>query len=124
MRPHHLIAVALTFGLTSTAAAEIEQNSDRPGGDFKGVYVNSAAGCETQCRALQNCRAWTFVKADRHCMLKNVVPQRVNSSCCASGVHRSVNFQIRPQQSQQSQQSRQPKSSTKIDNPEEGLDGR
>jgi len=67
------------------AAAQIAPNTDRPGGDYKGVYLKNASECQSACSGDKRCVAWTFVKRDRHCMLKDSTPQERSDTCCDSG---------------------------------------
>ena len=88
MRLHYLMALFLFFGSTLPAAAQrMQDNTDRPGSDFKGVYVNDPFLCRDECRRNQReCRAWTFVKRDHHCMLKTTAQNARADACCVSGV--------------------------------------
>ncbi|MBX6425800.1 MAG: PAN domain-containing protein [Variibacter sp.] len=66
---------------------------DRPGGDYLSFVVRSGdpALCASRCDRDSRCRAWSFsypttVGPRAICWLKNSVPPRVESPCCASGV--------------------------------------
>jgi hypothetical protein len=70
-----------------------ENNTSRPGGDYKTVKLKSsakAAVCRSLCEGDDKCQAWTYVKGDRfnrpRCRLKATVPQPVTKKCCVSGV--------------------------------------
>ena len=84
---YHIVALVFAFGAMLPGHAMAQADIDRPGGDFKGVYVNNAAECQRQCNNDAQCQAWTFVRRDRHCMLKNSVPQSRADACCESGLH-------------------------------------
>jgi len=72
---------------------EVEQNTDRPGYDYRHFNL-PALGTSDQCRNRcindSRCRAWTYVKPTRRnppvCWLKSSVPSPRPSSCCVSGV--------------------------------------
>jgi hypothetical protein len=113
-----LWTVALVSAFACQAAAQpVEGNTDRPGGDFKGIYVSDSSECQSQCRADGRCQSWTFVKKDRHCMLKNTIPQARSDACCASGVQRSASIKNAPKPNPPRK-----RTSVPIDHPEEGRD--
>jgi hypothetical protein len=94
------LAVLTGVGLSIAGLAPIvvastpyENNTNRPGGDYKTVRLKShakAEACMTLCEADGKCQAWTYVKGDKfnrpRCRLKETVPQAVNKKCCTSGV--------------------------------------
>jgi PAN domain len=86
----HLMALVVAFGSVlpghAVVAEAIERNTDRPGGDLRGVWVNNAPACQRECRNDRQCRAWTYVKRDHKCILKNIIGQARTDACCTSGV--------------------------------------
>lgn len=81
-----IIVVCLTSGLSSLSHAA-EQNVDRPGGDIgRGFAADRWQVCEAACERNDRCRAWTWVRADSLCYLKNRIPGQRRSRCCVSGV--------------------------------------
>jgi len=81
-----MMSFVLVIGSVLPASAQIAANTDRPGGDYKGVYVKNASECLSACSGDNHCQGWTFVKRDGHCMLKNPAPQERSDTCCDSGV--------------------------------------
>jgi hypothetical protein len=81
-----MMSFVLVIGSVLPAAAQIAANTDRPGGDYKGVYLKNASECMSACSRDDRCQAWTFVKRDGHCMLKNPAPEQRSNACCDSGV--------------------------------------
>ena len=93
MLPVIVAAVACSPGILITTAAHAQVNFDRPGGDYTSVVVRPAdpALCAQRCERDGRCRAWAFRYPSAEnpsgmCWLKNVVPPRVDDTCCASGV--------------------------------------
>lgn len=75
----------------------MEQNTDRPGGDFTRFIMSSPNPevCRNACSSDSRCRAWTYVRpgiqaSQAVCWLKQVVPNPVPSNCCVSGVVRGI----------------------------------
>ena len=81
-----MMSFVLLIGSLLPAAAQIAANTDRPGGDIDAAYVKNASECQSKCSQDPRCVAWTFVKQDRHCMLKNPAPKARSDNCCNSGV--------------------------------------
>jgi hypothetical protein len=89
-----LCAVAVVAALAAVPTATRAQTGfDRPGGDYTSVPERSRdpAACAARCDRDARCRAWSFVypgagEQGSVCWLKNQVPARVESSCCASGI--------------------------------------
>jgi PAN domain len=98
-----IFAMALwlaAWSLLPGDAAALERDIDRPGGDYKASYVDDASACERECRRNGGCRAWTYVKRDNHCMLKNTVPQARRDACCTSGVQKPIVIKFKTPQPQ------------------------
>jgi len=79
---------------TSADTSGMEQNSDRPGGDFRqfSPVKDDPALCQKACQNDARCKAWTYVKPNTvqgpkpNCWLKEVRPQPRRNSCCVSGI--------------------------------------
>jgi len=89
-----LLAGSLVAGYSHPSFAEVFQNTDMPGRDFKhfDMTKDSWADCKSACEANGKCAAWTYVKPrdqdakpTPHCWLKSGVPRRVANPCCVSG---------------------------------------
>jgi hypothetical protein len=90
-----LAAVVTVAGFVqAVAAAPIEPNIDRKGGDYTSVTLpagSSPGNCRALCAADGNkCKAWTYVNPgvqgpNPRCWLKSVIPAALSSSCCTSG---------------------------------------
>ncbi len=89
------------FGIQLGINAPMEQNTDRPGGDFTNFDIQPTIGglgtlesiCQNACVKAGSCRAWTLVKPGiqgptARCWLKSSVPGKQANSCCTSGVER------------------------------------
>ena len=89
------------FGTQIGLNAPMEQNTDRPGGDFTSFDLQPTIGglgtlqsvCQNACVNTGSCRAWTLVKPgiqgpNARCWLKSSVPGKRSSGCCTSGVER------------------------------------
>lgn len=75
----------------------MEQNTDRPGGDFRQFALSSPnpEACQNACNSDRRCRAWTYVRpgvqgSQAVCWLKQVIPNPVPNTCCVSGAVRGV----------------------------------
>jgi hypothetical protein len=129
-----MMSFVLVIGSILPAAAQIVANTDRPGGDYKGVYLKNASDCMSACSRDDRCSAWTFVKRDGHCMLKNPAPEQRSDTCCDSGLVLRALGKARSGTSSPPTAAPKPTRPpapviardppTKLDNPEEGLDGR
>lgn len=71
----------------------MEQNTNRPGSDYKNYDLNNADPklCQQDCKNDPNCKAYTYVKPGvqgirARCWLKNAVPNAKTDDCCVSGV--------------------------------------
>jgi hypothetical protein len=76
--------------LSIASAAQWEQNTNRPAGDYKNFEVLSAEDCRSHCEEEDRCKAWTWVKKGvqgpaARCWLKASVPQPVPDKNCVSG---------------------------------------
>ena len=89
------------FGIPLSINAPPEQNTDRPGGDFRNFDIQPSIGglgtavsvCQNACVNNSSCRAWTLVKPgiqgpNARCWLKSSVPGKRSNGCCTSGVER------------------------------------
>lgn len=63
-----------------------EENTDRPGGDYKDVAVSSFEDCQHVCISDEKCQAVTFNKSAQQCWLKTGEPLRVNNPAYTSSV--------------------------------------
>jgi hypothetical protein len=89
-----LIILSLSFSITLALLNKydenlgLEQNVDRPGNDYLDLDLSTDAPqlCRQTCLEDKRCRA--FAHKDRHCWLKNAVPQPTPSSQFVSGVVR------------------------------------
>lgn len=83
-----VFAVVVAFA----GVARAQEGFDRPGGDYTNFVVRSGdpAACAARCDREGRCKAWSFVyptaTARAVCWLKSAVPNRVENSCCVSGV--------------------------------------
>ena len=71
----------------------MEQGVDMPGADYRNFDLPKAdpALCMNACMSDPACKAWTYVKPgfqgpNPRCWLKNAIPNRVQNTCCVSGV--------------------------------------
>ena len=98
-----LAVACLVFAFTVPAgfAAAWEDNTDRPGSDYKNFDLQPGDGyfagtpmrahdCKTACDQDSKCMAWTYVRAgvqgsNPRCWLKTEVPKHRHSNCCVSG---------------------------------------
>ena len=78
---------------TTPSTNGMNDNTDRPGSDYKNFDLNSPdpSLCQQACAGDPNCKAFTFVKPgiqgpNARCWLKNTVPAPVSNTCCTSGV--------------------------------------
>ena len=82
-----VLALAGWFG----PGQAMEQNRDRPGGDFTSFNIGADPKlCKAACKGNPACQAWTYVKPgyqgpSARCWLKNTVPPKVKNKCCVSG---------------------------------------
>lgn len=74
-------------------AQGFEQNTDRPGMDYKSFDLPEARPgmCWKACANEGKCKAWTYVKPGvqgpkARCWLKHGVPKARPADCCVSGV--------------------------------------
>ncbi len=83
-----------TAGNDSWSITKLEENTDRPGMNYKSYYLPSADTqlCANDCANDPNCKAFTYVKpgvrganSAPECWLKNVAPNPMSSECCVSG---------------------------------------
>lgn len=92
-----LIAAFVLSGRLTTVSSQdkftVENNIDRPGGDYKDFDLSEAKyqQCQNACANDSSCQSYTFVRpgvqgSKARCWLKNTVPASGESSCCISGV--------------------------------------
>ncbi len=79
--------------------AGMEDNTDRPGWDYKRLAMGKLAGpafCQYQCKAEgDRCRAWTYVRPGVQgpsgvCYLKTAEPDAKSNTCCISGLNKKI----------------------------------
>jgi len=75
----------------------MEQNTDRPGSDFRRFVMSSPNpnACQNACTNDSKCRAWTYVRpgvqtSHAVCWLKHAIPNPIPNTCCVSGVVRGM----------------------------------
>jgi len=73
--------------------AGLEPNTNRPGGDFRDLALESPDPelCQRACNRDGRCQAWTYVRPAgesdaAHCWLKSERPEPVFDETCVSGV--------------------------------------
>ena len=94
----NILGPILNGGNSSSSASRltVEQNTDRPGGDYKNFDLSQPRyeSCRDACANDANCTAYTYVKPgvqgpNARCWLKSGPPAPAGSSeCCISGVKR------------------------------------
>ena len=87
------LLVLLTLQAQVKAGITMEDNTDRPGQDYKNFELDTPDPelCQEACANDPNCQAYTYVKpgiqgAKARCWLKKTVPPARNNNCCVSGV--------------------------------------
>jgi hypothetical protein len=80
-------------GLKSPLPVGMEEHTERPGGDLKGVDLAEPRPelCRAACDAEPECKAYTYVRPGvqgpaPRCLLKAEVPEAQANTCCVSGV--------------------------------------
>jgi len=86
----HKIILLLAISVTSLFANAIENNTDRPGNDYRKLTTRSVAECAIACYTENKCKSWTFVKWSK-CYLKDSTPEATYNSNCFSGLS-TVNY--------------------------------
>lgn len=96
-----IIAILLLFGiafpswgetLESRPPAWVELDVDRPGSDFKILWLRGGVeACQEACAQNPLCKSYTYVRAGvegrmEGCWMKDAVPSPVADHCCVSGV--------------------------------------
>jgi hypothetical protein len=89
-----LLFLAALFCITAASAEPtFEEDSDRPGSDFKWFNLPRPWPrlCQEACFNTNECLAWTYMKPDVRglragCWLKSVVKPAVPNKCCVSGI--------------------------------------
>jgi hypothetical protein len=77
---------------TPLQPAWVEPDVDRPGSDFKILWLRGGVeACQEACAQNPLCKSYTYVRAGvsgrlEGCWLKNGVPSPVEDGCCVSGV--------------------------------------
>lgn len=66
----------------------MECNTDYYGSDIASAWFQSRdpKACQDACNARSDCVAWTWVKEEAFCYMKNAVPGKGSGVCCTSGV--------------------------------------
>jgi Ca-activated chloride channel homolog len=88
------VSLAFTTPESKSDAKGMEQNTDRPAGDYKRLILGNddPTLCLFACSTDARCKAWTYVKPNTIqgpqpiCYLKQTVPPALPNSCCTSGV--------------------------------------
>jgi hypothetical protein len=98
-----LVALFSLLGIETALAQApqyVEENTDRPGRDYRSFDVPKPAPgtfgcawdvCQRQCEKEKQCHAWTYVKPGiqgprARCWLKKPMPDAQPNDCCTSGV--------------------------------------
>jgi hypothetical protein len=89
--------VVLGRGTETKPPGGIEENTNRPGADYKNFVSPDFGSCQATCAGDPKCQALTFVKpgvkkATGHCWLKHAVPGASSNSCCRSWVRALGSF--------------------------------
>ena len=77
---------------TPPKQAWVEPNVDRPGSDFKILWLKGGLqACQEACAQNPQCKSYTYVRTGvegrlEGCWMKNGVPPPVEDGCCVSGV--------------------------------------
>lgn len=94
-----LFSIFMLSGRLATVSSQdsftVENNTDRPGGDYQNFDLSEAKYqlCQNACANDSSCQAYTYVRpgvqgSKARCWLKNTVPQAGESSCCVFGVRK------------------------------------
>ncbi len=93
MRGLRILFVCLVALGAGAAPSYAQVGYDRPGGDYSNFPVRNGdpAVCAARCEREGRCRAWSFsypgtAATAATCWLKQQVTQRVEDTCCVSGV--------------------------------------
>lgn len=86
--------LVLISGMVATSdVAQAQTRFDRPGSDYARLNIRSGdpAECALRCERDRRCRAWSFSypisrREGAVCALKNAVPDRIENTCCVSGI--------------------------------------
>jgi hypothetical protein len=78
--------VATQWSAFSVLSQGLESNTSRPGNDFANFSTTDAMACQKACAASGFCRAFTFVKSSRECLLKHAPGNSIGDPDCISGV--------------------------------------
>jgi hypothetical protein len=97
-----IMMVTVSIIIVAGQAYAWEDNTDRPGMDYKNFDLTAAdpSLCENACKGEATCKAWTYVKPGiqaraARCWLKNDVPAPKNNQCCVSGI-KQLTVQVKP----------------------------
>lgn len=78
---------------SSTRGGELENDTDRPGADYRSLDLPQARPeiCQAECGSDPKCKAFVYVKPGvqgpgARCWLKSAAPPAARNSCCISGV--------------------------------------
>jgi hypothetical protein len=93
MRIVFMLICALAACAALPLRAQAQAGYDRPGGDYMSFPIRSGdpAACAARCEGDRRCQSWSFsypatVGASAMCWLKSRVTNRVENTCCNSGV--------------------------------------
>jgi len=88
-----ITALLASIGTSMVFAREMEDDTDRLGGDYSVITeISTAQECKAMCDSEEPCKAWTFVKPgtiqgpEAHCYLKSIIPERSINTSCVSGI--------------------------------------
>jgi hypothetical protein len=122
-----ILSMVFLIGLLVSGAFSVmmgapawEENTNRPGMDYKQMDVQTIEQCQNACKADQQCKSFTLVKpmnlqssTSGKCMLKNGVPTPQTDKCCTSGLKTSAQAS-NPFQNQENQSQMPPASSVTL----------
>jgi hypothetical protein len=85
-------AATLSAPLTPQTGGGLEDNTNRPGSDYRSYEIQADPGkCRNDCATDPTCKAFTYVKPgiqgpSARCWLKSAVPNATTDDCCITGV--------------------------------------
>jgi len=86
------IKLILSLMSIVTISIATEENTDRPGHDYKNMPGLTVEECQEACEIENKCKVWTFVKPNTiqgpksHCYLKDSPGEKVFNRACVSGI--------------------------------------
>ena len=79
--------VAPTSPSQVASLGKLQVGVNRVGDDYRSQpAVTTAQACQALCMGEGQCKAWTWVAAEKRCWLKSSVPVASKGDCCTSGV--------------------------------------